>query len=352
MPHLQAQDAGLASVRFGAWAKAVKSRTSSLPYIGIALAPGLAMDTPIPDDAMFRIRFHGRGGQGVKTASRILGSALFRAGFEVQDAPRYGAERRGAPIFAYVRAAKRPIEERGIILEPDLVVVVDDSVVPIPAAGVVVGLSPETMMLMHTAVTAERWRERLTLGCRLVTMAPTEDEGKLDAGMRLTGAAARLLGVISEDDLAGAIADELGGRGGNAVERGLRVAKAAFDAMTPHAGAVKASVPRGAESYTPPAWIELSAEPSAMSTPAIHAPLTSEKQPTGLWRTTRPEIDEERCHRCTWLCGSFCPDGAIRVDAEGYPVIDYEHCKGCMICAAQCPHHAIEIVAEHAEANP
>jgi Pyruvate/2-oxoacid:ferredoxin oxidoreductase gamma subunit len=40
----------------------------------------------------------------MKTASRILGSALFAEGFEVQDAPRYGAERRGAPIFAYVRA--------------------------------------------------------------------------------------------------------------------------------------------------------------------------------------------------------------------------------------------------------
>ena len=76
---------------------------------------------------MYRIRFHGRGGQGLKTASRVLGSAFFCAGFEVQDAPRYGAERRGAPIFAYVRASKAPINERGIILHPDLVIVADDS---------------------------------------------------------------------------------------------------------------------------------------------------------------------------------------------------------------------------------
>ena len=58
---------------------------------------------------MYRIRFHGRGGQGMKTASRILGTAFFIQGYEVQDAPRYGAERRGAPIFAYVRAAWQPI---------------------------------------------------------------------------------------------------------------------------------------------------------------------------------------------------------------------------------------------------
>ena len=61
---------------------------------------------------MFRIRFHGRGGQGMKTASRILGTAFFNAGYEVQDAPRYGAERRGAPIFAYVRAAKTVINNK------------------------------------------------------------------------------------------------------------------------------------------------------------------------------------------------------------------------------------------------
>ena len=46
---------------------------------------------------MFEIRFHGRGGQGIKMASRVLGTALFRSGFTVQDAPKYGAERRGAP---------------------------------------------------------------------------------------------------------------------------------------------------------------------------------------------------------------------------------------------------------------
>jgi pyruvate ferredoxin oxidoreductase gamma subunit len=56
---------------------------------------------------MYRIRFHARGGQGIKTAGRILGSALFLSGFEVQDAPRYGAERRGAPLFAYVRADRK-----------------------------------------------------------------------------------------------------------------------------------------------------------------------------------------------------------------------------------------------------
>ena len=71
----------------------------------------------------------------MKTASRMLGTAFFLEGFEVQDAPRYGAERRGAPIFAYVRAARTPINERGVVRRPDLVIVADDSLVGVPAAG-------------------------------------------------------------------------------------------------------------------------------------------------------------------------------------------------------------------------
>ena len=48
---------------------------------------------------------------------------------------------------------------------------------------------------------------------------------------------------------------------------------------------------------------------------------------------------------CWWVCSTFCPDSAIAV-SEGKPVIDYDHCKGCMICVAQCPPHAIAAVPE------
>ena len=89
---------------------------------------------------MYRIRIHGRGGQGIKMASRVLGTALFRAGFTVQDAPKYGAERRGAPIFSNVRADHGPINERGVISQPDLVVVADDTLLAVPAAGTLQGL--------------------------------------------------------------------------------------------------------------------------------------------------------------------------------------------------------------------
>jgi uncharacterized protein (DUF2267 family) len=82
---------------------------------------------------MIRVRFHGRGGQGMKTASRIVGTAAFLDGWLSQDSPVYGAERRGAPTAAFVRIAHAPIRERGVIATPDLVVVADDTLLDDPA---------------------------------------------------------------------------------------------------------------------------------------------------------------------------------------------------------------------------
>ena len=89
---------------------------------------------------MQAIRFHGRGGQGAKTASRILGTAAFLEGYQAQDSPIYGAERRGAPVAAFTRIAKEPIHERGLIARPDLVVIADASLLNDPAARVPEGI--------------------------------------------------------------------------------------------------------------------------------------------------------------------------------------------------------------------
>jgi pyruvate ferredoxin oxidoreductase gamma subunit len=300
---------------------------------------------------MYRIRFHGHGGQGMKTASRILGTAFFHEGFEVQDAPRYGAERRGAPIFAYVRAARQPINERGIIQRPDLVIVADDSLVPVPAAGVLNGLTAHTVLLLNSHESAETWRERLHCKSPTIILPITEDvtdrAGMPYIGATCAGAAACLLGVISRDALAAAIREELAALGPDIIDRNLERALAAYDSMQAHAGSVREGAEVSASAYTPPDWIDLPFEDARASAPVIHAGLTSVEVKTGLWRTLRPVIDYDRCNHCWWVCSSFCPDGAINVTGEGLPEIDYDHCKGCMICVAQCPPHAIEAIPEH-----
>ena len=299
---------------------------------------------------MYRIRFHGRGGQGMKTASRILGSALFREGYRVQDAPRYGAERRGAPIFAYVRAARDAINERGIITRPDLVVVADDSLMSIPAAGVSQGLEARTVLLIASHEPAETWVHRLNLDGPTIVLPTEAVEDPLElpyVGAAVAGAAARLLGMVSREHVAEALKDELGELPEKVIEENLATALEAFDRMAEYEGIVVEGDSVAAETYTAPQWVESLFEEARISAPAIHAGLTSVEVRTGLWRTLRPVIDYDRCNRCWWVCSTFCPDSAIQVSEDGRPEIDLDHCKGCMICVAKCPPHAIETIPEH-----
>jgi pyruvate ferredoxin oxidoreductase gamma subunit len=86
-----------------------------------------------------RIRFHGRGGHGVKTAARIVGTAAFLSGYQAQDAPIYGAERRGAAVAAFVRVSDEPILERGPIAVPNLIVLADETLLKDASSGVLRG---------------------------------------------------------------------------------------------------------------------------------------------------------------------------------------------------------------------
>lgn len=297
---------------------------------------------------MLTIRFHGRGGQGIKTASRVLGSAFFLEGFEVQDAPRYGAERRGAPMSAYVRADRRPINARGVILQPGLIIVADDRLLPIPAAGVLSGITERTALLIASDEQETIWRDRLNLKGPILIISPIDASGSPIAhiGLACAGAAACLTGVISRANLSSAIRDELGKLSPQLLEANMNVALSSYDSMSDFKGLVTETEPVSLESYQKPAWIDLPLEPSELSSPVIQGSQTSTLVRTGLWRTQRPVIDYDSCHQCWWVCSSFCPDSAITIGSDGFPVIDYDHCKGCMICVAQCPSHAIRTIPE------
>ncbi|HDY83535.1 MAG TPA: hypothetical protein ENH48_11350 [Halieaceae bacterium] len=299
---------------------------------------------------MYRIRIHGRGGQGIKMASRVLGTALFRCGFTVQDAPKYGAERRGAPIFSYVRAAHQPINERGTIYHPDLVVVTDDTLLAVPAAGTLQGITTDSVLLINSRVSADTWRHRLNLDTTVLILPSTEDvEDRAELphiGATCAGAAACLLGAIDRNALAGAIAEELADLGPDIVARNCDSALDAYDAMGSNHGVVREGIAIAAEHYTAPAWIELPFDEARISAPDIRAVANSVQVRTGLWRTMRPVIDYDHCKKCWWVCSTFCPDSAIEVK-DNTPIIDYDHCKGCMVCVGVCPPHAIQGIPEY-----
>ncbi|RJP71518.1 MAG: pyruvate ferredoxin oxidoreductase [Candidatus Abyssobacteria bacterium SURF_17] len=77
---------------------------------------------------MIEIRFHGRGGQGAVVAAKILADAFFREGKHVQSFPAFGVERRGAPVTAFTRIDHAPILIRCNIYQPDIVVVLDPTI--------------------------------------------------------------------------------------------------------------------------------------------------------------------------------------------------------------------------------
>lgn len=97
---------------------------------------------------MREIRWHGRAGQGAKTASMLYARAMMRRGAWVQAFPEYGPERSGAPMRAYTRVDDRPVRRRYGITEPDAVVVLDPSLVR--EADVTRGLAPDGLLLVSS----------------------------------------------------------------------------------------------------------------------------------------------------------------------------------------------------------
>lgn len=78
---------------------------------------------------MVEIRFHGRGGQGTVVASKILADAIAKEGNYVQAYPEFGVERRGAPVFAFIRIDDKPIYDKSRIYNPNHVVIVDPTLI-------------------------------------------------------------------------------------------------------------------------------------------------------------------------------------------------------------------------------
>ena len=108
---------------------------------------------------LIEIRWHGRGGQGAKTASLLLADAAFNTGKYIQGFPEYGPERMGAPITAYNRISNTPIRVHSNIYDPDFVVVVDDTL--LDSVNVTAGLKTEGAIVINTKQDDEILKEKL-----------------------------------------------------------------------------------------------------------------------------------------------------------------------------------------------
>ena len=153
---------------------------------------------------LIEIRWHGRGGQGAKTASLLLADAAFNTGKYIQGFPEYGPERMGAPITAYNRISDKPITIHSNIYEPDYVVVVDDTL--LESVPVTAGLKKEGAIVINTTKSPEYLKEKLngydgniyTIDARKVS---EETLGKYFPNTPMLAAIVKVSKVMSDEEL-------------------------------------------------------------------------------------------------------------------------------------------------------
>ena len=152
---------------------------------------------------LIEIRWHGRGGQGAKTASLLLADAAFNTGKYIQGFPEYGPERMGAPITAYNRISNNPITIHSNIYEPDYVVVVDDTL--LESVDVTSGLKETGAIVINTTKSGDELKKHLkgyngkiyTIDARKVSM---ETLGKYFPNTPMLAAIVKVTGIMTDED--------------------------------------------------------------------------------------------------------------------------------------------------------
>ena len=152
---------------------------------------------------LIEIRWHGRGGQGAKTASLLLADAAFNTGKYIQGFPEYGPERMGAPITAYNRISDEPITVHSNIYEPDFVVVVDDTLLEV--VDVTSGLKKDGAIIINTTKDTNEIKPFLNgyegnvykIDARKISM---ETLGKYFPNTPMLAAVVKVSGIMSDED--------------------------------------------------------------------------------------------------------------------------------------------------------
>ena len=148
------------------------------------------------------IRWHGRGGQGAKTACLLLADAAFSSGKYVQGFPEYGPERMGAPITAYNRISDERCTVHSNIYTPDFVVVVDESL--LECVDVTAGLNPEGAIIINSSKEPAELRPLLRgytgKVCTIDARAISEETlGKNFPNTPMLAAAVKISGVVEPE---------------------------------------------------------------------------------------------------------------------------------------------------------
>lgn len=168
---------------------------------------------------VFSIRFHGRGGQGAKTASALLAEAALHKGKFIQSFPEYGAERMGAPVKAFTRISDKPIRIHYGVKNPDLVVVVDYSLVS--KINVTEGLDDDGILLVNTSEKVSDVKKKLNFKGKIYTIDASRiavDEYKKNVpNTPLLGAIVKVTNIVELNDLKNELEIKMKGKLGDEI---------------------------------------------------------------------------------------------------------------------------------------
>lgn len=158
------------------------------------------------------VRWHGRGGQGAKTAGYVLAVAAAEQGWNVQAFPEYGAERRGAPMRSYVRISDAPIRLRSGIDTPDIVLVLDESL--IESENVLDGLAEGGILIVNTPKSPTEIAEALgnpnaTIGTVDASAISVDTVGREMPNTPMLGALAKLSSLLELETTLKAVEKQL-----------------------------------------------------------------------------------------------------------------------------------------------
>lgn len=183
---------------------------------------------------VYSIRFHGRGGQGAKTASAVLAEAALHKGKFIQSFPEYGAERMGAPVRAFTRISDEPIRIHYGVKHPDLVVVVDFSLMQ--KINVTDGLGDDGKLLLNTPESPERVKEITGFNGEIHTIDASkiavEEYKKNVPNTPLLGAIVKITNIVELDDVKKELELKMKGKLGNEIfEKNINALDRAYNEM-------------------------------------------------------------------------------------------------------------------------
>jgi pyruvate ferredoxin oxidoreductase gamma subunit len=290
------------------------------------------------------IRWHGRGGQGAVTSAEALGLAAISEGKYAQAFPSFGPERRGAPVLAFNRiSATEPIRNRAAIDEPDIVAVLDPSLLNI--VDVTSGLKDDGTIVVNTpksvdevrAIIGGKWRIALVNASAIAR----EMLGVNIVNTTMLGAMVKATGVVDMKSLEGPLTERFGAK----TKVNLAACQKAYDTVViaePSKMVINRAKAIVAEKM--PTWKELKVGC------VVTEPGSARGYRTGDWRAQHPVHDFSKCNHCG-LCYIYCPEGCIeekRVEGKQQPdyVVNMYYCKGCGVCARECAKKVITMVEE------